>query len=292
MGKRVICRCDTPPVEMFRWLGVEIDNRRNLPSPDAIIGLDFGQRQQQLGPLYQAVAQDFQTRPVINIDHHYLSNERYGTVNIVADIASTTMLLHELFNRWRVTIDSQLAEYLLFGIYTDTHYFQKSNTSPEVLAVASHLAALGADPYTIAQRIHKTRSPAAMRFWGEVMSSLRMYHAGQLAVASVSRDMLERYRLEESALNLDGLVNSLTAVESTRITALLKERREEVRVSLRSDYYQSKLGDPPRIIDVCAIARQFGGGGHIAAAGCSIPGSLAEAEARIVQVCVEALKDG
>lgn len=290
MDKTVVNRIATPIAPMFQWLGLETTDRKTLPLPDMVIGVDFGDRQ-QLGSLSNVFSGEIEVVPAINIDHHYHANEEYGSINIVLDTSSTTHILYHLFNEWPIPINKRLATFLLYGLIADTHYFQKANTDLATLRVATDLVKLGANPHLVSQKLHKSKDLLSMKFWGEVLSSIELYGNGQLAVGTISNDVFERYRMEESALNLDGLVNFLTAIESTKITLLIKQRKNEVRVSFRSDFQSADNDVELEIINVSKIASQFGGGGHVGAAGCSLKMPPKVAEELLIQACLTALDD-
>jgi phosphoesterase RecJ-like protein len=291
LGKTPVLRCDTPIAAMYAGFNLRISRSREIPSPELIICVDTAQRQ-QLGKLFGAVEHDFASLPVINIDHHFRMNEQYGTINLVQDTASTTELLYELIKSWPIKVSAELATAILYGIISDTYFFQKTNTHGDTFKIAAELTGLGAEPAIVAQSQAKTKTTKALHFWGEVISSIQVAESGKLALASIDKGMFEKYSIAEYELNLDGLVNFMTAIETTRITVLLKERDDEIRVSLRSDYYQDSKGSTPwKVIDVSRIAGQFGGGGHLSAAGCSVKSDLATAERLILAACAKAIKE-
>lgn len=289
LGKTPVLRCDTPIAAMYAGFNLKISRSREISPPELIICVDTAQRQ-QLGKLFSAVEHDFASLPVINIDHHFRMNEQFGTINLVQDTASTTQLLYELIKSWPVKVSADLATAILYGIISDTYFFQKSNTHGDTFKIAAELTDLGAEPVIVAQSQVKTKTPQALQFWGEVLSSMKVTESGKLALASIGKGMFGKYSIAEYELNLDGLVNFMTAIATTRITVLLKERDDEIRVSLRSDYYRdSKDTTGWKIVDVSKIAGQFGGGGHLSAAGCSVKSDLATAERLILAACAKAI---
>jgi len=223
LGKTPVLRCDTPIAAMYEGFNLKISRARKLSPPELIICVDTAQRQ-QLGKLFSAVEHDFASLPVINIDHHFRMNEQFGTINLVQDTASTTELLYELIKSWPIKVSAELATAILYGIISDTYFFQKSNTHGETFKIAAELTDLGAEPAIVAQSQVKTKTPQAMQFWGEVISSMQVTESGKLALVSIGKGMFQKYSIAEYELNLDGLVNFMTAIETTRITVLLKEQ--------------------------------------------------------------------
>lgn len=291
LRKKTIIRCDTKPSPMFEWINLTLEDGHFISSPDAIIAMDMGSLN-QMGKLYNYVKKDFSTVPVINIDHHYLTNDNFGTVNLVLEVASTTLIIYELFKKLNFPITESLASMLYYGLISDTYYFQKANTKPDTLVAAAELAKLGANPAILSQRVHKTKSESALRLWGEIISTMKVYSDGEIVVGSLDRNLFQKYKTEEQYLNLDGLINFMTCVQASKITVLLKERPDEIRISFRSDLFNlDNINEKIEVINVSKIAKQFGGGGHLGAAGCSLNPPLELAEETVIKACLEAMKD-
>lgn len=280
-GKVVICRCDTKVDSTFDWLGIMVDNSYQLPSPDLICTVDFGDFS-QLGDLYNKVRDDFENVPVINIDHHYRTSARFGTINLVENLSSTTLVLYNLMQQWPLKISRKLASMLYYGLLSDTHYFQRSNANGQAMQAAAELVKFGAKPAILAQRAYKTKSAETMKLWGEVMSGIELYHDSELAIGTVTLATLSKFLVGEYEADIDSLINLLTNIRTTKITDLLKERVGEVGVSFRSDLFGAS---PDQIVDVSEIARNLGGGGHIGASGCTLKMSLASVKELVIRKC-------
>ena len=284
-GKVVVCRCDTEVGSTFDWLEIIPNNSYRLPPPDLIVTVDFGDLS-QLGRLYQEIKKDFDGLPIINIDHHFRTNARFGTVNLVGDFASTTLVLYRLFQQWPLQINEKLASILYYGLLSDTHYFQRSNTDGCVMQAAAELVKLGAKPAILAQRAYKTKSLEIMKLWGDVISRLELYHDDELAIGTVALLTLKKFLIGEYEADIDTLINLLTNIKTTKITILLKERVGEVSVSFRSDLFGAS---PYQIIDVSKIAKDLGGGGHVGASGCTLKMPLDSAKGLVIRECSKVL---
>ena len=207
--------------------------------------------------------------PLINIDHH-ASNSEFGTINYVDITASATtqMLLPIIRKIEEATgqdlMDADIATLLLAGIITDTGSFQHSNTTPNAFAVAAELLDYGARQQEIIKHVYKTKSLATLKLWGQVLSKIQFDKDYRFVWSTVSqKDLAETGAdMEDTGAIIDELLNNAPGAE---VVALIKEKvpGELVSVSLRTTTDE---------VDASALARLFGGGGHVRAAGCRIKG--------------------
>jgi bifunctional oligoribonuclease and PAP phosphatase NrnA len=213
---------------------------------------------------------------VVNIDHHP-DNRRYGHVNWV-DItaAATGEMVYELLTALRVPLTPAIATNLFTAIHTDTGSFRYSNVTTRTFTTAAALVAAGARPELVSQSLYEQRAPDALHWLGEALARVEVSEDGQMAWLALPADSVPE-RIVES----EELVNYPRSVASVRVACLLRERDGTVKVSLRGK------GE----VDVQRIAAQFGGGGHVNAAGCTVPGPLPEAK-RAVLAAVRRAVDG
>lgn len=210
-------------------------------------------------------------RTLARVDHH-LSSEEFGEVRIVdTGVSSTCELIRLLFQSNGIAIDQPTATLLLTGIIFDTGGFRYPNASARTFAIASELVELGADSSAIAREVLENRPPRALQLLGRALSSLTAEPDGLIAYGVITaRDYEE---LGATDADTEGIVNSLSTVKGPRVVVLFRETEPgTVRVSLRS-----RDG-----VDVNRVAQVFDGGGHAAAAGCTVNGSLEEAKARVI----------
>ena len=233
----------------------------DCPNPDRSEGLIQGAR----GP---------QSR-VLNIDHHP-DNRRYGTINwIDPSAAATGEMIFDLVRALGLRLTPAVALNLFAAIHTDTGSFRYSNTTPRTFRIAAELAAAGADPSLVSDRLYQQRAPDSLVQLGEVLRRVRISDDGRVAWLTVPRGVVSREFLEA-----EDLVGYPRSVRGVKVAVLLTEEEPgKVKASLRGK------GEVP----VNAIARRFGGGGHANAAGCTIPGTLEEAAAAVLQAVREAL---
>lgn len=220
-------------------------------------------------------------KPIINIDHH-ISNERFGTANWVDDRASSAgEMVYRIFKAMDVAITKEAALYLYIAILTDTGSFNYDNTSNVTHEIAGELLGYGLDPSAVSEDVFERRSVEDIRFLGMVLATLKVNQAGDVAYLEITRKMLEDTGADMA--KVEGVVNYARSIYSVKIAILFKEDlhdNQRINVSFRS-----KAG-----VDVNKLASCFGGGGHVKAAGCTIEGSLAEVEKRVVAKAEELLK--
>jgi phosphoesterase RecJ-like protein len=219
--------------------------------------------------------------PVINIDHHQ-GNTAYGAVNWFDPAAAACAeMVFDVIIALGVPLSREIATHLYVGILTDTGSFHYSGTSARTFDIARQLVEAGVDPSTVARTVFDSNTLGRLKLFGAVLSAIELEHDGRLAVMKVDHAMTEA--AGGTYEDTEGLINLPLTVREIRASVFFKELGPtEYRVSLRSK----------GAIDVAAVARQFGGGGHKNAAGCAVPGSFDEARAAIVAAAGEAIVVG
>ncbi len=201
--------------------------------------------------------------PVMNIDHHP-GNTGYGTVNWVDESAAACgEMAYSLIEAIGAPLDKDIATHVYLAILTDTGSFHFSHLSPRTYEIAKRCVEAGADPRWIARTHYDSNSLARVRIFGAVMNGMVIIDEGRIAMLSITRDTMTA--LAGTNDDLEGLINFPLTVKDIEAVAFFKEAGdEEWRVSLRSK----------GTVDIGAIARRLGGGGHTNAAGCSTKGTL------------------
>ena len=206
---------------------------------------------------------------VLNIDHHH-DNTRFGDVNlIVADASSTGEVLRDLIRELDVELTPELAEPLYIALVTDTGRFQYTNTTPKSLRLAAELVEAGADVHAVFQQVYESVEFAKLKLLARALERARVLEGGLIIVSHLLRtDFAEVGAAEPYS---EGSIDYLRAVEGAELAALIREPPRNDgptrRVSLRASVDE---------LDVSAIARMFGGGGHRQAAGFSSDASMDE----------------
>ena len=218
----------------------------------------------------------------VNIDHH-VSNRLFGDVNWVdpkaAAVGEMIFRLYEVF-RVKPTRDEALCMYV--SIVTDTGSFRYMSTTPEVHRIASDLISRGVSPLKVGQDIYECHSPSDLRFLGKVLSSLRSTPDGKVSWVEVPHALLKSCRPGPEIV--DELVNYPRSVRTAEVSFVLRDQSSDgkIRVSFRSKGR----------VDVNKIARSFGGGGHMAASGCTVGGTLAQVRQKVLGVARQAVRNG
>ena len=219
--------------------------------------------------------------PLINIDHH-LGNQRYGSVNWVdAESPAVGVMVNQLAAALGVRVDPDTADCLYLALVTDTGGFRFSNATPAAFEAAARLVAAGARVERVSQWLHESQPEGAVRLLGHLIGTLRRWHDGRIATVHLTRAMFEA--AGASAGDSESLIDVPRSVGGVDAVAMLRELEPGVwKISLRSR----------GAIDVEAVARARGGGGHRNAAGCRGTGDRSALEAELVAELAEAIEAG
>ena len=205
----------------------------------------------------------------IDVDHHH-DNTRFGQINlIVPDASSTGEVLHDLLGELGVELTPDIAEALYIALVTDTGRFQYTNTTPKALRLAAELVEAGADVHRVFQGVYESVQFAKLKLLARALERAQIYEGGRIVVSYLLRtDFAEVGAAEPYS---EGVIDYLRAVEGADMAVLIREPPRESgptrRVSLRASVDE---------LDVSAIARKSGGGGHRQAAGFSSEASIEE----------------
>ena len=204
---------------------------------------------------------------LVNIDHHH-DNTRFGTVNLVDTEASCTAeIVLEITKRLGAELTPEIAQALYVGLITDTGKFMYENTRAASHRVAAELIDAGVDVNDIYRRLYERVPLEKWRLTARALEKIELYDEGRFAVTYISA---EDYRETGAGEVLtEGIIDFLRALEGVEVAAMIRDKtdggRSARKVSLRSTD-----------VDVSAIARAHGGGGHRRAAGFGSDLSYAE----------------
>jgi bifunctional oligoribonuclease and PAP phosphatase NrnA len=205
----------------------------------------------------------------LDIDHHH-DNSRFGDVNLIVPNASSTgEVMRDVFRELGVELTPEIAEPLYIALVTDTGRFQYTNTTPKALRLAAELVEAGADVHAVFQQVYESVEFAKLKLLARALENARVVEGGRIVVSVLLRgDFTAAGAVEAYS---EGIIDYLRAVEGSELAVLIREPPRESgptrRVSLRSSVDE---------VDVSAIARLFGGGGHRQAAGFSSESSVDE----------------
>lgn len=216
-------------------------------------------------------------KPDINIDHH-ITNEKFGKLNlIVGEEVATSAILTNCLPLWGLEITQPIAAALLTGIVTDTLGFRTANTTPESLRQSALLMERGANLPDLYSRALVRRTYPAARYWGAGLSSLERSDDLVWGTLTVADRKAAGYGGNDDA----DLINMISAIDGSKVGMIFVEQTDQhVKISWRA----IEEG-----VNVSKVAKHFGGGGHAAAAGADIPGSLSEIQPLVLKTTREML---
>jgi len=209
-------------------------------------------------------------QPDLCIDHH-ITNLNFARVNLVdiTSVSTTALIARHLTEDWQLPIDNSIASALLAGIVTDTIGFRTSNITSEAMRLAADLMDQGAELSEIYQRAITNRSYEAIQFWGKGIA--RMERKGRLVWTVLTNE--DRRSAAYMGKDDADLINIISSIEDNDVAIIFTEKDDQkVKVSWRAQ---------PGI-DVSQIALNFGGGGHPAASGAEINGTLEEVQDKVL----------
>ena len=215
--------------------------------------------------------------PVLNIDHH-VGNTRYGAINWVDESAAAcTELVFTLIETLGIRLTPAIATHLYLGLLTDTGSFRFSNITPRSFEIARRCVEAGANPQWIASTHYDSSTLGRVRIFGHVLNTMRLDDSGRVALLTMTS--ADAAAAGATYDDTDGLINFPLGVKDIQAVAFFKETGpDDWRVSMRSK----------GAVDVGAIARAYGGGGHKNAAGCSARGPLSELQDTFLALLVKA----
>jgi bifunctional oligoribonuclease and PAP phosphatase NrnA len=209
-------------------------------------------------------------RPSLVVDHHK-TNLQFGEFNVVEpNQVATAAILYDHLPAWGLAFDPAVATCLLAGIVGDTIGFRTPNVDSKVMRISGALMDLGADLADIYREELVLKPFSAVRYWGAGLNRLEQ----EDGLVWTSLMLADREEIGYSENDDADLVNVLSSIQDAEIALIFIEQSQtEVKISWRA-----RPG-----LDVSGIAFEFGGGGHAAAAGADVEGSLAEIKKRVLE---------
>lgn len=224
---------------------------------DLFIVLDTG----NLARIGGTVRAFHNAKATLSIDHH-VSNENYSKDNIVyPDASSASEVLYELIDENKINQD--IAQCIYTGIVYDTGVFKHSNTSEKTMQIAGKLMSYGIPFSKIIDSSFYLKTYNQNLISGRAMLDSKLAFNGKCIYTVLTKKHMREF--DVTSKELDGIVDQIRVVDGVECAIFLYEiNKDEYKVSFRSNDY----------VDVNKAAGEFGGGGHIRAAGCSISGEI------------------
>jgi phosphoesterase RecJ-like protein len=206
------------------------------------------------------------------IDHHPAGHETLGSGGVIdPSAAATGELVYDLLHMSGEAWPANAAAAIYVALVTDTGSFRYSNTSPRAHAIAAELIARGVDPEAMYRRLYATVPPRRLALLKEALATLESDERGKVAWIVVADEAIRRLGATDE--DLDGLVEYPRNLAGTEVALFFRETADgHTKISFRSN------GDT----DVNRLARSFGGGGHVKAAGAKTAGTAREVVPAVV----------
>ena len=273
LGKQAWVVCDDPLPHLYAFL----PGADGLLAPDAAVDAqafvavdcaDVG----RTGSQWDRVG----TKPSLCIDHH-ITNPAFATVNHIEDCAATGELITLLYDAFGQPINPEVGACLYTAIATDTGNFAYSSVTPRTFALMGKVMESGFDLPECNRLIYRNQRLQKLRMTARTVENAKLYRDGQVIVATLSK--AETEAVDGLKADAEGIIDSLRDVETVVVACFLREEgASEVKLSLRAKDR----------VDCAALARAYGGGGHLRAAGATLHMSLAEAEAEVTKALLTA----
>jgi len=216
-------------------------------------------------------------KQVVNIDHH-AGNEGFGDYRYIEPTAvANCENVYRVIKAMHIALDSDIATALYLGISTDSGSFKYDAVTADTHRIAAELLDNGAKQDSVRLNMYESISKAKFALQKYVYSNVEFYADGKIAVSMIPLTLLEETQADSA--DLDGVVNILKDIDGVEIAMLFREKEKGLKLSLRSKDY----------VDVNRLAAQFGGGGHIRAAGATIVTDYADAKKNILPVAIALL---
>ena len=274
LGKQVtVVNADPAPPPLMQFPGVpeiRIADRADGEFDAAII--------MECGDLARTGVAGLERFFVINIDHHP-GNSAYGQANwFDASAAACGEMVFDLVRELNVPLTRDIATHIYLAILTDTGSFHYSTLSPRTFDICRETLEAGVDPVLVARNVYDSNNIGRLKLFGALLNAMQIDPTARIAIMYFDHEMARRtggtYEDTEGIINLP-----LTVKEIQAVVFFKRAEGDEYRVSMRSK------GD----IDIGAVAKEFGGGGHKNAAGCTVTGPIDALQKTFIEKIEEAI---
>lgn len=278
MGKKAVCYVNEKPQEKLMFIGGDyvVYDENESYSHDLCVCLDCA----DICRLGSRVKLFDEIKNSVCIDHHK-TNTLFADANYVeGDASSTGEILFKVFSEMGISLDEEIARFLYIAICSDTGCFKYSSVTPETFNIAAKLLGYGFDAAEAARLLFDTETINTTRFKAELMSRIESYAGGKVTAVEITDDMYETYGIPVSEAPTG--VDIPRKIKGCEIALCFKNKNGGVNVNFRST-----MG-----ADVAEIAVKFGGGGHKAAAGCTVKGGvMADVKKAVIAECEKAVQN-
>jgi phosphoesterase RecJ-like protein len=275
-GRQVSIVMPQPLSQKYAWMpGFDQIAERPDEGVELVLFFDAGNMARS-GSAVEHIAEH---ATIVNVDHHP-SNSRFGDVNIIDPEASAVgQMCLDMLEHFGWEITPAMATNLYTALMTDTGGFRHENTTRRALRDAARLAALGADPSHVASMVYKSRPLTTLKLSALSLATMQVEMDGRLVWAKLTRKML---RDSGAAMSeSEDIIDTLNSLAGLDLAIIFKEVQAKLtKISVRSR----------GAVDAAALCGQFGGGGHLRAAGAEVPLRLEDAIPTVLETAREAIE--
>ena len=272
IGKKVNVLCPDSISEDYSLIteGYEAQNFE----ADYIVSVDVASSE-MLGKFDE----QYGSRVDLCIDHHG-SNSGYAENLLMVHCAATTELIFSIIKEMKIPVTKKIADCIYVGISTDTGCFKYANTTASTHRIAAELIEAGADYATVNRIFFDTKTKNYVKLEKMAMAGLEMHFDDRCAIMCITKEMIEKSNAtQEDCAKLAPITRQ---IEGVLVGAVIREQDDgNFKASVRT-----QAG-----INASKLCERLGGGGHAAAAGCTLYGSLEESKKMLLDNIEEVLND-
>lgn len=264
LGKDVYVMSKEPLPETFQYLPFSYEVTKNidvvLDGTDTVVVLDCG----NIDRINSNLNLQNREYTLLNIDHH-ISNDMYGDINYVStSSAAVAEIIFKILSFLDVDIDKNIAICLYTSLITDTGSFRHSNTTQLTHQIAGKLIDTGIDFTEIHRIIFENKKFERVKLYGRIIEGMELALDSKVCLMELTENTLKEFNIDKG--DTSDIINIGTQINTVEVAILLKESEDSLKVSLRSK----------NIVDVRKLSEEFGGGGHVRAAGFTVSRPLDE----------------
>lgn len=271
IGKKANALCGDEIPKIYSYI-TELVQPQDF-EPKFIVSVDLASEK-----LLSGAALEYADKVDLCIDHH-ASNTGFAKAGYVeGETSSCAEVLKKLLDIMQINIDRSIANAIFTGMCTDTGCFKYSAVTPQTHRTAAELMECGAESAKICHLMFDCKSRAKLELEKMVLDTIEFHCEGKIALLCITKEMVKNSGVSQG--ETEGIAGISRAIEGVDIGITVREKDNgEYRISVRTNDN----------IDASEICSQFGGGGHKAAAGCSIIKPFEEVRADILNAAVRAM---
>ena len=243
--------------------------------PETVVSVDIAAKS-----LFFEEAKPYLDRVDLAIDHHPSQEFFAEQTCLDSKHASCGQLIYDIVRQF-ASITPEIGEALYVALSTDCGCFQYSNTDASVHRAAAELMDSGFDPYPVNRRFFRTKTFKRLKLESLLTAGMELRDGGQTALVFLTRAMIEEVGASER--DMDDISAFVGQIEGVKNGVTLKETEDgHVKISLRTD---------PGDLNASKVCALLGGGGHAAAAGCTVEAPFQEAKRRMLEAIAQTAPD-